>query len=103
MRISQIKEKARSDFDLTNIKKWSEVDIDDLGNLCRIVYMGSLSDLQPSGKIYTPQTTYQTARDIVEDALYWGEVTSILNGQEWHIITGWGDKFYNVHLKKLIK
>ena len=58
-----------------------------------IEYLGSVLSLYPSGKIYSPWTSNQTARDVIRDTAFNGALEHVAESQGAFIYCDSGDVF----------
>lgn len=65
--------------------------VDEAGNRVRMIYVGTVFSLTPSGKYYMPWTSNQTEEDVEADTEWWEKVEQEAEERGLFITSGEGD------------
>lgn len=71
---------------------------DDCGDVIEMAWLGSVTAIMPSGKIYTPWTTNQTARDMIRDRAFTQALEDAAEPEGWYLDEHAGDLYLVRHI-----
>lgn len=88
---------ARKIF-VDNIQRWKEElekaekeEIDNYEGYMKGIYIGTIFNITPSGKLYAFWTSNQTEKDEVTDQAFWDELSDLLAIENLYVVSGQND------------
>ncbi|RLD19305.1 MAG: hypothetical protein DRI33_03245 [Caldiserica bacterium] len=98
--LKKLKENFKSDIDIERLKKEfknkAETCIAEDGSSYKIMYVGSVYYITPSGKYYTPWACSNvTPKEIIKDELFFEALEEVLEKNDLHLYME-GDEIYIV-------